>query len=326
MFDVGFPMRGLLIFLLLMAAVTGSAHAKCELGGRESSCDTASGQYRIRLPQGPGPHPAVLYLYGSAGNSAEKLSYEGFVNSFLDRGYAVIVPAALDKRYVGGLIASGWFLRNSRANKKRNDTQFVAEVLADAEARHRIDRNRVLMAGMSNGGFLTWEIACHAPRMAAAYAPIAAGYLGAMPSRCDAPVRILHTHGLVDDVVPIDPDQPWRSGGATMTPAPAALNSIARTNGCTGSDGVRSLREYEHTSWRGCTRAASVDLLVHKGGHTIPLSWYSTILDWFEGRLENGRQPVSDALARETPAKPRFQRAGSSGQGNARFKRAAPTQ
>ena len=125
------------VSILLFA--TDPASANCEIGGREIACETRNGHYRIRKPPGPGPHPTVVYLYGSTGNSAETISSEGFVRAFVDRGFAVIVPAALDKRYVGGLVDSGWFLRNSRARKKRDDTAFVAEVLADADRRD-VDR------------------------------------------------------------------------------------------------------------------------------------------------------------------------------------------
>lgn len=297
-------------FLLLHAT---PASANCEIGGRQIACETRNGHYRIRKPEGPGPHPTVLYLYGSTGNSAETIGSDGFVRAFVDRGFAVIVPAALDKRYVGGVVDSGWFLRNSRARKKRNDTAFVAEVLADAEVRHRIDRDRVLITGMSNGGFLTWEIACHNPELAAAYAPVAAGYLGQMPNRCKRPVRLLHTHGRSDRIVPLNPEEPWFSGGAEMAPLGTSLDRIGRAGGCTGRGADQKFREYDRTRWEGCVRDASVEVLVHDGGHTIPLSWYSTVIDWFEQELPGRSSTVQGG------GTARFQGAGA--RDTSRFKR-----
>ena len=309
-------MRGVIgLFLAATLAALGAvpAEANCEIGGREVACETRNGHYRIRKPEGAGPHPTVLYLYGSTGNSAQKLASDGFVRAFVDRGYAVIVPAGLDKQYVGGLVDSGWFLRNSRARKQRDDTKFVAEVLADAEVRHRIDRNRVLIAGMSNGGFLAWEIACHNPELAAAFAPVAAGYLGAMPSRCKRAVRLLHTHGRSDKIVPIDTDETWRSGGVRMMPLSASLDRIARAGGCTTRGRPDRFKEYERSTWQGCGPNASVQALIHNGGHTIPLSWYSTVIDWFEEGLGSRRGgPVGGGTAR-------FLGAGS--RDNSRFKK-----
>ncbi|MEL7469571.1 MAG: PHB depolymerase family esterase [Pseudomonadota bacterium] len=313
-FRTGFALQVMAGFAVMLTTlmVAPPALANCEIGGQEIPCETRNGHYRIRTPDGPGPHPTVLYLYGSTGNSARTLAWDGFVRSFVDRGYAVIVPAGLDKRYVGGLVDSGWFLRNSRARKKRDDTAFVAEVLADAALRHRIDRDRVLIAGMSNGGFLAWEIACHNPELAAAYAPIAAGYLGAMPNRCRKGVRLLHTHGRADQVVPLAPDKAWKSGGARMTPLDQALGKIAKAGGCVNRASPERLREFTLERWGGCIPGASVELLTHNGGHTIPLSWYSVVVDWFE----KGRSASPGASGGGTA---RFQGVGS--RDTSRFKK-----
>ena len=298
--------------LLALAFSERPALADCDIGGRAVPCAIKNGHYRIRTPEGPGPHPAVVYLYGSLGNSAEKLSHDGFVRAFVDRGYAVIVPAALDLRYADGL-GSGWHLRHEKGRKKRDDAKFISDVVRDAEIRHRIDRKRLLIAGMSRGGFLAWEIACHNPTLASAYAPIAAGYLGPMPKRCARPVRLLHTHGRADEVVPLQKNHRWSSGGAVMRPLGEALDKVARTSGCVNRGDQESFRDYDRTTWQGCPRGTSVDLLLHNGGHTIPLSWYSTVIDWFEGESANPQVGQGGAT-------PRFKRAGS-GNAGGRFKR-----
>ena len=286
----------------------------CDIGVHEGACATKSGHYRIRTPGGAGPWPAVVYLYGSLGNSARTIGNEGFVQAFIDRGYAVIVPVALDLRYVDGT-GSGWALRNERGSRQRDDMAFIAEVLDDAEVRHRIDRDRVLITGMSRGGFLAWDLACHAPGLAAAYAPIAAGYLGKLPSRCAGPVRLLHTHGRADEIVPLNDERPWRSGGAQMEPLGTALAGIARTGGCIAPAAPVRFQDYDRTRWQDCGPGASVDLLLHGGGHIVPLSWYSAVIDWFEG----GAQP---APAARTVGTPRFLGAGGAASGqNSRFRR-----
>lgn len=278
--------------------------AGCDIGVHGGACATKSGYYRIRTPGGAGPFPAVVYLYGSLGNSALQMGDQGFVQAFIDRGYAVIVPVALDLRYVDGK-GSGWELRNELGRKQRDDMAFIAEVLDDAEVRHRIDRRRVLITGMSRGGFLTWDIACHAPGLAAAYAPVAGGYLGRMPARCSGPVRLLHTHGRSDEIVPLDDARLWHSGGAKMEPLGTALATAARTGGCIAPRPPERFLDYDRTRWSDCGPGGSVDLLLHNGGHIVPLSWYSAVIDWFEGGSAS------------TPARvvgtPRFIAAGAGG-------------
>jgi polyhydroxybutyrate depolymerase len=307
----------MLFFLVVLWPVGSVAAAGCDIGAYDGACTTRNGHYRIRTPAGSGPWPAVVYLYGSLGNSARQIQDESFVQAFVDRGYAVIVPVALDLRYVDG-VGSGWELRNEGGRKQRDDMAFIAEVLDDAEVRHRIDRSRVLITGMSRGGFLTWDIACHAPGLAAAYAPIAAGYLGDMPSRCAGPARLLHTHGRADEVVPIDNARLWHSGGARMEPLGSALTKIARTGGCITPAAPREFQDYDLTTWQDCGPGASAGLLLHSGGHIVPLSWYSTVIDWFENGLK-GTGPA------RPEGNPRFLSAGATqpAKGNSRFRRPA---
>lgn len=301
-----------LLLAALMAVMAGTAaRAECDIGVHEGACPTRHGFYRIRTPEGTGPWPAVVYLYGSLGNSARQIGDEHFVQAFVDRGYAVIVPIALDLHYKDG-DGSGWALRNEHAHSERDEIGFIAEVLDDAQIRHDIDRSRVLIAGMSRGAFLTWEIACHAPRLAAAFAPVAGGYLGQMPDRCAGPVRLLATHGRSDEVVPLDDGKLWRSGGARMMPLMQSLATIARTDGCITAGQPKRFLDYDRIHWQGCAPGSSVDLLLHNGGHMVPLSWYSVVIDWFEG----GRgAPNAIARTGAGDATPRFMTAGTGAAG-----------
>lgn len=279
-----------LLAAVFFAVLAYPAAASCGKADARAPCRIPEGEYRIVLPDRDPPYPTVLYLYGSLGNSGRLVNARFFVESFTRRGYALIIPIALNLRYRSGP-GSGWFLRNSKARKDRDDIAFVRAVLEDARIHHGIDRNRVLIAGMSNGGFLAWEIACHAPDTAAAYAPVAAGYLGDMPRKCVKPVRLLHTHGRKDKVVTLDESGDRISGGARIMALDDSLDALAHSNRCVKPGEARKVLDYTRTRWEGCPSGASLELLLHEGGHTIPRSWFGYVLDWFEGPGE-----VSPAL------------------------------
>ena len=316
-------MRRILAALAAIAvlAMAMPAQAYCERDSGADLCEIENGHYRIALPDAVAPYPTVVYLYGSMGNSGNLIRSRGFVDAFTSRGYAVIVPAGLNKTYVSG-IGSGWFLRNSRVPKERNDTEFVADVLADAELRYAIDRRKVLIAGMSNGGFLAWEIACHAPHLGAAYAPVGAGYMGKMPTQCVKPVRILHTHGRADKIVTVDGSGDRRvSGGARIMLLDKTIENIARSNGCVSPGKPTKFLDYDRTSWEGCPDDGSVDLLLHDGGHTIPSSWYGLVVDWFEAKRNSVSMAVGGGVAKFRSAGERGERFRGAGSGSRRFKR-----
>ncbi|MEM9736935.1 MAG: hypothetical protein AAF908_10075, partial [Pseudomonadota bacterium] len=262
-------------------------------------------------PRGTGPHKTVLYLYGSTGHSRD-VTNRRFFQQIVDRfGYALVVPGALDINYRGGIRDTGWSLRHGQ--KTRDEVAFLRAVLADAEQRFGIDRDNVLVMGQSHGGFLIWELACHNPEIASAFAVHAGGYLGPLPRRCRRPVKFLHTHGVADRVVRFGGMEDV-SGRTDMAPIRQALALLERTNNCdaaarepTGRDGP-----FERYAWSGCDRGSALELMLHRGGHSYPGSWFQVVIDWFEA--------VNSGPRGFTPADPT--RAGNS----VRFKLVAPRQ
>jgi polyhydroxybutyrate depolymerase len=225
----------------------------------------------------------MVYLYGSGGHTVSVTSHPLFQSTIVDRGYLLIVPAALGMTYSGGIRDSGWSLRNE-PRQARDEIAFLRQVLEDAARRFPVDRNRILIAGQSRGGFLTWEIACHAPELGSAFASHAGGYLGDLPRRCQRPVRLLETHGLSDDVVPMTRRARF-SGGAALPALDESLGLMSRTNSCAatglGAEAADFFR-FERRSWGGCLPGSSLDLMLHPGGHAMPWIWFRAILDWFE--------------------------------------------
>ncbi len=275
----------LVVFLLALALAGGARAARCDYSGFEKPCTVQGGEYRVLIPEGEGPFPAMVYLYGSGGRSVTIANHPVFEAAVAGRGYALVVPAAREMTYQGGIRDTGWGLR-SEPERARDEAAFLRRVIDDAVRRFHLDRERVLLAGQSRGGFLVWEIACHEPGLAAAYAVHGAGYLGDMPEACAGPVRFLQTHGAEDTVVPMDGRQgpvPWHS----MNPVAESLAVLARASDCAGPEGLapEARLGFARQSWPDCAPGSRLDLMVHPGGHGMPASWFRVVLDWFEEPL-----------------------------------------
>jgi polyhydroxybutyrate depolymerase len=236
----------------------------------------------VLIPEGDGPFPVMVYLYGSGGQSVSITSHPLFDAAVVQRGYALVVPAALRMEYRRGVYNTGWSLRHEPGGR-RDEVLFLDRVLDDASRQFSIDRDRVLFAGQSRGAFLIWEIACHEPQSAAAYAVHAGGYLGKLPRDCERPVRFLHSHGLADPIVPFA-GAPLVSGGVTMAALDDSLGLLAETNRCAGPEPEDAglMLGLQRKSWTGCAPGSSLDLLLHEGGHNMPADWFRAVLDWFE--------------------------------------------
>ncbi len=312
----------LLLALLALPALGQDREINpCNFTDLDSPCRIEGGVYRALIPQGPGPHPAVIYLYGSLGRSKLVTDAAYFRREVVRRGYALIVPAALDTRYRGGEVGTGWGRRARAAVHPRDDVDFIQRVIRDAGIRHQIDTSRLIFAGQSDGGFFIWELACHRPEIGAAFAVHAGSYGGPLPRRCRRPVRFLQTHGTQDDVVPIKGELrygPFVEGADVRQ----GLALLAETNGCRSEPVAKQpFHRFDRLSWQDCAPGSSLEFLIHKGGHSWPATWMPAVLDWFE---RTSFKPAVSVTRRvgdgEGPA--RLQRAGEAAGG---FRRAPAT-
>lgn len=275
--------------LFILASTAGSAaraeYNPCDFSGGDEACKVQGGEYRVLKPAGEGPFPVLVYLHGSLGEADLVYKNAAIRQAIVDRGYVLLVPRALDVvNYTVGR-GTGWSLR-SRGTHPRDDIGFIRNVLSHVEREYRIDRRRVLFAGQSDGGFLIWEIACHEPGMAAAYASHAGSYGGPLPASCASPARFLQTHGQRDSIVPFEAERMSPDGRRLSSANPLeGLDLLAHSNGCETFDeaNVARYQGFERRSWRSCQGGASLEYWVHGGGHGYPRHWLSAVLDWFEG-------------------------------------------
>ncbi|NKB54517.1 MAG: polyhydroxybutyrate depolymerase [Rhizobiaceae bacterium] len=268
---------GLLIIALL---ITDKALA-LDCGAANKPCKITDGEYNIVVPPKWQGGPAVIYLHGFGGSGAKVVRNKGFVNGFLDRGYALIAPTALpwfENKPTDWAVRDGWL------NFPRNDVWFLSAVLADAVTRANIDPDQVLLAGTSRGGSMVWEMACLAPDFARAYAPAAGGFWLPMTEDCLGPVDLLHTHGFADKVVPLEGRtiESQQFGKFTQADIWAGLRLWRRENGCVDAAAGHEIADGQWRKIWNC-EAGSLALILHKGGHGRPKGWTISVLDWFEG-------------------------------------------
>ncbi len=260
----------------------------------EPACEVAHGAYRIALPAGDGRPPALVFLHGW-GASAEGVMENGdMVARLAGRGYALIAPQGVHSPYGSG--KRSWDVLR-RAEWPRDDIGFLREVIADAAARHGIDRERVLLAGFSNGGTMVWNVACLAPDAARAYAPVAGALWEPMPERCAGPVDLFHVHGWTDRVVPLE-GRPLGDGTIVQGDVWKSLGLLRAADGCTDlqPDAAEAQGDIWQRHWTDCA-GGGIWFRLHPGGHMVPEGWALRALDWFEGL------PDRDCLAAQEGTK-----------------------
>lgn len=243
----------------------GSRHAALRVGDVERT-------YLVHLPPGHGPHrrwPLVVALHGRGGSGVQMEAFSGF-SALADREGVVVA-------YPDGIRRSWNDLRGESpaAHAGADDVRFVGALIDAMVAQHGVEPRQVFVAGASNGGMMTFRLACAlSGKITAAAAVIALMPRNAVEAcRPARPVPMMIVAGTEDGLVPFaggdihgevlsahDTRERWATlNGCEPAGPPALLDAV--------DDGTRVHR----TVHPRCRDGAEVVLdAVEGGGHTWP--------------------------------------------------------
>jgi len=137
---------------------------------------------------------------------------------------------------------------------KVDDVAFIRALIDKLESDYPVDPKRVFVTGISNGGMMSYRLACELSDRIAAIAPVE----GALNVDCRPahPVSVIVFHGTADRLVPFD-------GVAD------AAAFWVKEDGC-ASDPARDETAEVHTSiYSGCKNGAGVAVYAIQGGRHI---------------------------------------------------------
>lgn len=189
---------------------------------------------------GDEPVPAIVALHGRPDTGAGFAAITDFTAVAEEEGFIVVFPDGLNKEwsYLGGIMRGDMF-------NHPDDVAFLSALVDDLALDLNIDLSRVYLTGFSNGGFMTYRMACNPePNRFAAYAVAGALLYPEMEMMCAAaPVRpMLVEHGTEDRSIS------WE--GITHMPEPGTLavtrnviqsvSFFAARNGCVTNDAERT--------------------------------------------------------------------------------------
>ena len=190
-------MRFACVFAALLCFVSVPALA-C---GVDSACRIGAREYRISLPEGhaPGtPAGAVIWSHGYGGTAQGVMRNMSLRRMVHAQGMALIAAQGVD---------GTWDLPNgprTQGSTGAAEFAYFEAVIADAGARFGIDPTRLVAAGFSAGGMMTWNLACARPALFAGFVPVSGTYWREPPVRCVTPLAsIVHIHGDRDITVPL---------------------------------------------------------------------------------------------------------------------------
>jgi polyhydroxybutyrate depolymerase len=239
------------------------------------------------------PAPVLMLLHGFGGSGAEQEDYMRFGSVAASHGMLYLHPDGT--RDANG--HSFWNATDACCDVDRSgvdDSSYLAALVVEIERHVTVDQRRIYVVGHSNGGFMSYRMACdHADTVAAIVSLAGASFADRGACRPTEPVAILQIQGTDDVVV-------RRHGGDLAgTPDPgddrlaeypateASLAAWAEYDGCTGRierttvtldldrglRGANDPKESVESTYGGCAAGGSVSLWsIDGGGHDPNLS------------------------------------------------------
>ncbi len=153
--------------------------ARCEslaFGGRERT-------YRVYVParlEAKAPLLVVLHGGGGGGAGMEALTERGFNRRADEAGALVVYPDGVDHGWNDGRQD----LKTRAVRDGVDDVGFLRALVAALGDRYPVDRDRVFVTGISNGGMMTLRLACDAADVFSGFVAVAASLGEDTAARC----------------------------------------------------------------------------------------------------------------------------------------------
>lgn len=224
--------------------------------------------------------PAVIVLHGLGANHRMMSNAADWRGAVEEKRFLAVFPQGVADSWNMGPCCPPANLLGV------DDVGFLDRVAREVLDRDDVDPDRLFLTGFSNGGVMTYALACARPDLFAAIAPMAGSNLtGCAPP---SPIPLLHQHSDPDFIVPYDgqPAIGQLVSSADFPPVPDSVGAWAVANGCAAEPTSTSDDDVERIDWTGCPDDGEVHLVRIPGpGHVWPNKGrydpLETMLDFF---------------------------------------------
>ena len=155
--------------------------------------------YRLFIPSsydGSAPISLVFNFHGFGSNAAEQEFYSDMNRVGEAEGFMICYPNGIENSW-----NVGWEFGSTA-----DDVGFTEALIDEFSQNYNIDNERVYSCGMSNGGFMSYRLACELNDKIAAIASVTGSMAPALAMNCNPgrPVSVLQFHGTNDGTVPYE--------------------------------------------------------------------------------------------------------------------------
>ncbi|MEZ4948161.1 MAG: T9SS type A sorting domain-containing protein [Saprospiraceae bacterium] len=213
--------------------------------------------------------PLLFNFHGYGSNAQEQFYYADFRSIAEREQFLLVLPQGTE--FNGN---THWNVGGTYFGSTTDDIGFTEALIDKLESEYNIDSKRIYSTGMSNGGYMSFHLACNLSEKIAAVASVTGAMTPFSLNNCDCkhPMPAMQIHGTNDPVVPYN--------GAIWTQSiPSVLNywvGFNRTDSNPSIEMVPNINSFdqstaEHQVWANGDAGVTVEHFRIIGGeHTWP--------------------------------------------------------
>ena len=215
-----------LLFSLLFVQAQPELH--------QFSHDGLSREYYLYIPDSlVADAPLLFVFHGYSGSASGIMNYSGLNQIADDNGFAVCYPQGLidDWDYSFWNVGYDWHV-----DETVDDVGFATSLAQYLQTDFNLSTNNTFSTGMSNGGDMSYLLACQASDVFKAVAPVAGCMMTWLYNSCVPlnPIPVFEIHGTDDDVTWWEgADEIFNDGWGPWESVDTTFNFWTQLNGCT---------------------------------------------------------------------------------------------
>lgn len=276
---------------------------------QQSLCDAFTGEktllheglqrtYWLHIPTNVKPDaPLVVVLHGYASKAKYIMDYSK-MNDIADReAFVVVYPQGTVDLEGNTFFNVGYdFHKDSSVD----DVSFIRQLVQDLRRRYDLSSDKIFATGMSNGGDMSYMLACTSSDIFKAFATVAGVLMKEIRDSCntEAPIPLFEIHGTTDDISLYEGDMDNSDGYGAYLDVISSTCFFVRANKLTKksitrlenkdlSDGSSVIFERHYSD----DNNRQVWLyIIEGGGHHWPgaqVAWWRYPIDWIRARSDN---------------------------------------
>lgn len=236
--------------------------------------DKLDREYYLYTPPGDSKakRPLVVVLHGGGGSPQNVANTTGFSELAAQKGFMIAYPLGM------GRVPTWNAGKCCGYAERRNidDVGFIARMINDIKTRRNVDETRVYATGMSNGGMMSYRLACELSTVFAAVAPVA-GAMNTFDCKPNGRPSLFIIHALDDKHVLYGGGAPEEGVRAAISRKPESDASVqdamqfwVKADYCRDYPQVHDMGDVARVTYF-CAEDRNVTLnTLDRGGHSWP--------------------------------------------------------